>query len=396
MGQQGQIKKELVLVTGSSGLIGAEVCKRLEEKYLVVGLDLKPPRRSGKTNFNCQKMDISSQQSIDRALENIKNQYGQKIASVIHLAAYYSFSDQDRTKYDLITVRGTEKLIHTLKRLFTLEQFVFSSTMLVHAPSEDQEITERSKVVRSWPYPNSKIETEKILNRECANIPLVKLRIAGVYDDGCHSIPIANQIQRIYEKQLTSVLFPGDTSKGQAFVHMEDLIDAIRRVVERRNRLPPNTVLLIGEPETLSYDQIQDAIGQALYGVNWPTIPVPETVAKIGAWAQDKVPFGRESFIKPWMIEFADQHYDLDVTRAFELLEWKPKHKLSDSIPKMIEALKADPDRWYREQKLSAPHGALKLLGELRSWKGVGLLGLFLAVASYRIVKLRQTSRETG
>ena len=70
--------------------------------------------------------------------------------------------------------------------------------------------------------------------RERGDIRAVLLRISGVYDDRCHSIPLAHQIQRIYERDLTSRLYSGSTAHGQAFLHMDDLVDAIARVVERR------------------------------------------------------------------------------------------------------------------------------------------------------------------
>ena len=58
------------------------------------------------------------------------------------------------------------------------------------------------------------------------------LRIAGVYDDDCHSIPLAHQIQRIYERRVTGRVYPGDVSRGQAFVHLDDTLEAIRLAVE--------------------------------------------------------------------------------------------------------------------------------------------------------------------
>jgi UDP-glucose 4-epimerase len=51
-------------------------------------------------------------------------------------------------------------------------------------------------------------------------MPVVLLRIAGVYDDVGHSVLLARQIQRIYERHLTSHVFPGDTADGHAFVHL--------------------------------------------------------------------------------------------------------------------------------------------------------------------------------
>src|SRR5690606_18425788 len=89
---------------------------------------------------------------------------------------------------------------------FDVEQFVFSSSILVMQPVEEEYeiISEKSPTEGNWDYPRSKLEAEQVLMNEHGNIPVVILRIAGVYDDACHSIPIAQQISRIYEKKLES------------------------------------------------------------------------------------------------------------------------------------------------------------------------------------------------
>jgi hypothetical protein len=55
------------------------------------------------------------------------------------------------------------------------------------------------------------------------------------------------------------------------------------------------------------------------------------------------------------MIDLADDHYALDVTRARTLLGWEPKHSLRVTFPTMVAALKADPAGWYRANKLEPP-----------------------------------------
>ena len=65
-------------------------------------------------------------------------------------------------------------------------------------------------------------------------MPVVLMRIAGVYDDHCHSIPISQQIKRIYENQFIGHIYSGDITHGAAFVHMEDMVEALVLAVERR------------------------------------------------------------------------------------------------------------------------------------------------------------------
>ena len=101
----------------------------------------------------------------------------------------------------------------------------------------------------SWAYPKSKIETEKVIHAERGNIPVVILRIAGVYDDLCHSIPLALQIQRIYERDPVAYFSPGDPSTGrQPYVHNDDAVDAILLAFAHRKELPPKSYCSSARP----------------------------------------------------------------------------------------------------------------------------------------------------
>ena len=347
-----------VIVTGSSGLIGQPVCRRLAERgYRVAGFDRPgaphPPPQA--MNVPC---DLTDEKSMTEAVDTVKRAWGPRVASVVHLAAYYDFSGEDSPLYEQLTVNGTRRLLRMLRdpaRGMSLEQFVFSSTMLVHAPCEPgQFITEDWAVAPTWAYPRSKVDAEQTIARARGEVRAVFLRIAGVYDDACHSIPLAHQIDRIYRGKLTSRVYPGPTSHGQSFVHLDDVVDSIVLAVEKRADLPEQVPILIGEPVTLTYDELQHTIARLLEGESFETRRVPAVVAKVGAWLQDVVP-GSDPFIKPWMIDRAAEHYALDVSRARDVLGWEPKRSLRQTLPRMIEALKDDPVKWYQENKLGEP-----------------------------------------
>jgi uncharacterized membrane protein len=184
------------------------------------------------------------------------------------------------------------------------------------------------------------------------DIPVVLLRLAGVYDDEGHSAFLSQQVARIYERQLTSHLFPGDIHHGQAFVHLDDLAEAVIRLVDKRKELPPILPLIIGEPETLGYDEVQRIVARLLHDEEWKTQEIPKALAKTGAWIEGEI-LQEEVFIKPWMVDFADDHYALNITQARTLLGWKPKRSLRDTLPKIIDALKSNPAGWYLDNKLN-------------------------------------------
>ncbi len=345
------MEKKVVIVTGSCGRIGTQVVRKLGSEFHVVGFELL------KAIYACENeelvpVDLGSDESVEQAFRHIRHFYGNKIASVIHLAAYYSFSDQNYDNYERITVRGTERLLKALST-FEVEQFIFSSTMLVHAPCKlGDKINEKSPVVPKWAYPRSKVATEKLIHELRGKMPAVILRIAGVYDDACHSIPISNQIKRIYEKQLEAHLFSGDIRCGSSFMHMDDLVDAILLCVQKRNQLLDVVTLLLGESETLSYDELQREISRLLFGKEFKTFSIPKPIAKIGSFIENHLPFVPPPFIKPWMIDFADDNYTLDTSLAKKLLGWEPKHSLKTTLPLMIAGLKKDPKQWYKTNGL--------------------------------------------
>ena len=342
-----------ILVTGSDSEIGEAVMRRFAGRFSqVVGFDRKAP---GPPPPGCTYMpvEITSDDSVRAGLRVLREHHGARIASVIHLAAYYDFFGAPSTKYDEVTVRGTDRLMRGLRETgFEVEQFVFSSTMLVHAPGEPGEfITEDSPIRPTWAYPESKVRTEEVLRKGRGNIPIVLLRISGVYDDGCDSIPLAHQIQRIYERQFTNHFYSASTAHGQSFMHADDLVEAIGRVVERRAAMPPELVLLLGEPIALSYDELQHTLSRLIHGESLETIVVPRLPAKLGAWLLNLIP-GQTQSIKPWMIDRAGDNYALDLTRARTLLGWEPTRTLRETMPKMIASLKLGPVAWYTKNKL--------------------------------------------
>ncbi|CAG9179625.1 hypothetical protein LMG23992_04023 [Cupriavidus laharis] len=352
-------QKPIILITGSEGRLGKAIAAELAGANAIVGLE----RKCHEQGNDCIDADITSSESLEHAFAQLRQHYGTRLASVIHLAAFYDFSGEPKPQYEAVNVEGTQRLLRALQS-FEVEQFIYASTMLVHAPTAPgQPINEDAPLKPAWPYPESKLAAERVLHAEGGSIPALTFRIAGVYSDLCELPGLAYQIQRIYERQMQSRLFPGDVSHGQACVHLEDVASAFRKAVERRAYLPQETTVLLGEPVTESYEALQNLIGQLVHGEKWDTNEIPKAVAATGAWLQDKaeamipdaIDRGEEAFVKPFMVRLADDHYELDIGRAESLLGWQPRHSLRRSLPAMIGALLNDPKHWYQRNKLPLP-----------------------------------------
>jgi nucleoside-diphosphate-sugar epimerase len=354
------MEKPIVLITGAAGNIGRSLARALRSDYRIVGLD----QAGASADFPLFEVDITDSRSVGEALDAFRSAYGPRIASVIHLVAYFDFTGEDNPLYRNVNVDGTRHLLRALQD-FDVEQFVYAGTMLVHAPtSPGRPIDESQPVDPRWAYPQSKAAAEEAIREEHGAIPYVLLHLAGLYDEKTSVPTLANQIARIYERDLQSYLYSGSTLTGQAMIHRDDMVDAFRRTVDRRTSLPGDAVILIGEERAIGYDALQDELGYLFHGsTDWPTIRVPKPLAAAGAWAQDKlepvipdaIDQGEPPFIRPFMVRMADDHYELDIRRARDWLGWEPRHRLKHALPAMVAALQDDPKGWYEANGLTPP-----------------------------------------
>ncbi|BCA96617.1 vitamin K epoxide reductase [Legionella antarctica] len=348
--------KPIVIITGSAGTIGTALTRKLKDCYQVVGFDLSEDA--------CDiPFDLSSPISVSLAFKLFKEKFGNKIAGVIHLAAFFDFTGKESPLYDTINEEGTKKLLEALQD-FDVDRFIYSSTMLVQKPSaRGERINEQTPVEPKWAYPKSKAKTEEIIARYHGKIPYLILRLAGVYNDQRCVPTLANQIARVYERDVKSNLYAGDIKAGQSFIHQNDLMELFKKALDKRNDLPKKEIILAGEPETISYEQLQKQIAQLIHEEDVDLISVPKGMAKIGAYIEEKmepiVPDeydkGEKPFIRPFMIDLASDHYALDISKAEKELDWKPKHRINETLPKIIKALKKDANRWYELNGVTKP-----------------------------------------
>ena len=79
---------------------------------------------------------------------------------------------------------------------------------------------------------------------------------------------------------------------------------------------------------------------------------MPKPIAAAGAWLEtksepvvpDALDYGEKPFIRPFMIEMASDHYELDISRGPKPF-WAGVRSTTSAIPlpAMIDALKSDP-----------------------------------------------------
>lgn len=329
-------EKDVVLVTGSNGYIGSAVCQRLAQDYTVIGFDLPGTIPSSSITF--LPVDLTNDESAEAAMYEARAHVGSRIASVIHLAGIYGRKGEEDARYHDVHLKGTRRLLQYLSGV-VVEQFLLASTMFVHAPtSPGKPIREDSDLAPAWDYPASKLAAEKCAQELCgrSHVPTLIVRFAPVYDE--HHVPqfLAQQIERVKLAKIVAKVCPGNADHGLAILHLGDAVKLIEQAIKQRRSLPAHCVVLAGEERTLSYAELQRSMAEIELGETWVVEQIEKDVAKQGAWMEDLTPDDAPIGLRYWLIDHFDDHYELDISRARNLLRWCPQHALAESLPVIL------------------------------------------------------------
>lgn len=111
-------------------------------------------------------------------------------------------------------------------------------------------------------------------------------------------------------------------------MHNDDVLDSILLAVARRKELPPEATLLIGEPESLSYDELQHNLGRLIHCAEWKTQTTPPWLAKVGAQLQEALP-GMECETIPPQDSPSQARMPITSHATWRITTNRPRYKLS-------------------------------------------------------------------
>ena len=80
-----------ILITGAAGLIGCRLAESLLADYPVMGFDVAKQDQK-LPNVDWIHCDLTDDDAVTEALARLRERHGERLASVVHLAAYYDFS----------------------------------------------------------------------------------------------------------------------------------------------------------------------------------------------------------------------------------------------------------------------------------------------------------------
>lgn len=320
-----------ILVSGGCGFIGTNlVATLLDRGATVVVVDL-PTAAWDRLPDQVVRVeaDLLDASGLRNALAGVP-----ACSIVVHLAARTDLDGRTPADYALNTT-GTENLIGAVAATGGADRFVHYSTQLVAGLFNESRFIDESEPYRTnTPYGASKIESERIVQRDCSalGIPYTIIRPTSVYG------PWGAEPYREFFAQIRSghYLHVGKADNLVSLVYVQNLIDL--------------TVLLATHPDAVDETffgndrhpypmrRIVD-LAAAHYGVRIRTAPV---------WLLVVVAYGLGIFkalglnvpLYPFRLRNMRMTYCYDVSKSLRL-GYDPKYGLEDGIEATLS--------WYDE-----------------------------------------------
>jgi UDP-glucuronate 4-epimerase len=314
------------MVTGGAGFIGSHLCERLlREGDQVVcfdnfdnfydpdikirnveGINKKFPDR-----FKLITGDIRNAEHLQEAFQ--KN----RIDLVVHLAARAGVrpSIEQPLLYQDMNIRGTMVLLEACKE-YKVKDFIFASSSSVYGENQRVPFSEKDLDIQPIsPYGATKRAGELLSYsyHHLYGMNIACLRIFTAYGPRQRPEMAIHKFTRLVDQGEKVPMF-GDGSSRRDYTYIDDLIEGILSIIHRSKGFE---VYNLGESQTTSLKELIQLIEKAL---------------------------GKKALVEMLRPQPGDVSTTYaDITKAREMLGYRPKVKMEEGIRRFVE--------WYKKEK---------------------------------------------
>tara|TARA_Y100000591_G_C21782931_1_gene672153 strand:+ start:321 stop:1364 length:1044 start_codon:yes stop_codon:yes gene_type:complete len=214
-----------ILITGSSGFLGEELCYFfLKKKNSLFGLDVSTPSKQfkNKTKFKFSYCDLTNKNSTTKIFNKIRPDI------VIHCAAKILEENNKKKIWDLNY--NTTKHLLKLSNNLRVKKFIFISTFSIFEENYNKPINEKQKPSYTTLYGETKYRSEIAIMNSSINKKSVILRCPIIIGKK-RSYRLGVLTEMIY-KNLNIPLI-GDGSNKLSVVHVDDISNAIELLIKK-------------------------------------------------------------------------------------------------------------------------------------------------------------------
>jgi len=323
-----------ILVTGATGFTGKKLTQYLisngENVRVIVRDKSKLSELLNSSNLEVHIGSISDEDIVNKAMVGI--------TKVFHIAAIYRTSGITDQVYMDTHVRGTNLLLKAANEE-GVSKFVHTSTVGVHGDvGNGSPVKENAPYSPGDIYQQSKLEAELNVHKfyQEKGLPIVVIRPTAIFGPGDLRLL---KLFKIAAHRFSPIL--GDGKIKYHMVYIDDLIQGFIKASEVDEAI--GETFIIGGDEVLSLNELLDTIGSTI-GNNVRKFYLPVMPFKILGTLMEKIftPMGISPPIYRRRVDFFTKSRTFDISKAKEILDYRPKYSLQEGIRKTAE--------WYKKE----------------------------------------------
>jgi nucleoside-diphosphate-sugar epimerase len=203
-----------ILITGSSGVIGSALCKKIAAEAEVIPFDIK------------QDFDILNKKQLSQMINSIDG--------VIHCAAISRVCDceNDPVLCKQVNITGTKNIIECLQEQANKPWMLFISSREIYGQAKNFPVTENFHYNPINKYAYSKVEAEKIV-KLYSNSGIIRLtNIYGSANDYENRVVLSFTKAALNNKPL----FLNGVDNTLDFIHIDDAINGIAMYCQKQSK----------------------------------------------------------------------------------------------------------------------------------------------------------------
>ena len=239
-----------ILVIGSAGFIGQFLVRKLlDEKYTVVGLDMKEHPVDLTNRCKCVVGNLLSKADLAQAAKGVD--------MIMSLAAKHHDFGVSREEFFKVNEDGTQLLLDVTQEL-NINKIIFYSTVAVYGTRKEPSTEEMSPLPDSN-YGESKLAGEKRILEWCNknnSRSVIIIRPTVIFGPNNYA-NVYNLIDKIYRKNF---IFVGKGNNIKSVAYVENLVDATIFLI---NKLKPGVqVFNYSDEPQMTISQVVDIISE--------------------------------------------------------------------------------------------------------------------------------------
>ena len=326
-----------VLITGAAGRLARHLVPALYARDFKLTLLDKSGESVRESLKRAKLVDFEKIKIIEADLttapESVLRDACTGCEAVVHLAALLDYASS-RKQFFEVNVNATKRLLDATRAAGTVKRFAYiSSTSVYGQKSGDNAVSEESEFAPTNAYGESKLAAEQAVRE--SGLPFVILRPSVIYGID-FTEGFSQVVSGIKSGKLKLI---GDGGNKIAFVHVDDVVQAILLALEKKEALGQDFIIA-GEPVTQS--QAFDAVADVL-GVPRVEKRVSKSLAYLAARFETLKArlSGRKPKLTKENVATICENRFFDCSKARRLLGFKPRVAFEDGVSEVVSSLAA-------------------------------------------------------